>query len=195
MIDMFNNKKNFSIFLTLGLIILIIGINYYFLTNGYPKWKNNPNQQISQINNIDTINLNVYTNEDYGFEFKYPLVPTGCESCKINENSGGLIMSTVDLTIKDSGGLGFSDFIDKQIEDFIVGTKKEKLIGGKKGISVDYRFGGTSRFGSAVFVEGENNKIIIFSFSSGVFCCKPGADNIYESDFFDTMLSTFKFID
>jgi len=36
-------------------------------------------------------NWKTYRNEKYGFEFKYPSIPSGCENCKIQESEEGLL--------------------------------------------------------------------------------------------------------
>jgi len=64
----------------------------------------------------------------------------------------------------------------------------------KNGIAIDYRFGGTNRFGSIAFIE-KDDKVFVFSFTAGGFCCNPNVDRIYEMEVYDAMLSTFKFLE
>jgi len=144
--------------------------------------------------NCETANWKTYRNEKYGFEFKYPSIPSGCENCKIQESEEGFTVNRTDLSIDDLGELNLSEFVDKKMGEFEIERKEKILIGGKEGIKVDYRFGGMGRFGSVAFVE-KNKKVIIFEFTAGGFCCSPETDRIYESDVYEAMLSTFRFLE
>jgi len=135
----------------------------------------------------------VYRNEEHGFEFSYPPISPGCENCKTIESDTGFNVNTASLKVKDSGGLVFSEFVANEMSDFIVENKEEGLIDGKNTITVDYRFSGMNRLGTTTFLEGDDNKIFVFSFHAGAFCCDPAADIIYELEVHQAMLSTFKF--
>jgi len=139
-------------------------------------------------------NWKTYRNEKYGFEFKYLSIPSGCENCKIQESEEGFTVNRTNLSIDDLGKLNLSEFVNKKMGEFEIERKEKMLIGGKEGIKVDYRFGGMERFGSVAFVE-KNKKVIIFEFTAGGFCCSPETDRIYESDVYEAMLSTFRFLE
>jgi hypothetical protein len=177
--------------------------DYEIVLNGIIDGKSNIKHCSDTFNQIlstfkfigdETADWETYRNEEYGFEFKYPPIPLGCEQCKISENSDGFNVNTTNFGIKDSGGLNLSDFVNKEMEGFTIEKKEEMIIGGENGIAIDYRFGGTNRFGSTAFVE-KDNKVFVFSFTTGGFCCNPNSDKIYESEVYSAMLSTFRFLD
>ena len=135
-----------------------------------------------------------YRNEKYEFEFKYPAIPTGCENCTINETSESFSVNRTSLTIIDAEGLTLAEFVDEKTKEIQVTERKKVMISGEEGVSIEYRFGGSSRFGKATFVK-KNNNIFTFEFSAGVFCCGPKVDEIYELTVYEAMLSTFYFIE
>lgn len=152
------------------------------------------NKILSTFKFKETANWKTYRNEEYGFEFKYPPIPTGCENCKIQKSKAGFSVNRTFLSIDDLGELTLSEFVDKEIERFEVERKEKVLIGDKEGIRVDYRFGEMGRFRSAAFVK-RNKKVIIFEFTAGGFCCDSKVDRIYEMEVYDAMLSTFRFLE
>jgi len=161
----------------------------------------------------ETANWQTYRNEEYGFEFKYPPIPAGCENCKINENDEGFNVNRTFLSISDIGSLTLSEYVYKEfpkeleegpkyettdggqyLKETFVESRENLTIGGQESIKVDYRFGGMGRFGTATFVE-KDRKVFIFEFTAGGFCCDPKVDMIYEMEVYDAMLSTFRFLE
>lgn len=171
------------------LLLITVGtINYYLNSQN-----NNPKNE-EEVALDETTDWETYVNEELGIEFKYPPAPIGCESqCKENKGNNTFTIGRTEFSIKNSEGLSLPLFVDGCIKDFNVSSKENKIIGGKEGIIVNYRFGGMDRFGEAAFVENDN-KVYIFNFTAGAFCCTQG-DTIYESDVFNAMVSTFKFLD
>ena len=148
----------------------------------------------------ETANWQTYktVNDYFGYEFKYPSAPVGCtdECSVINPTFDfGFYMNEVSLSIYPSKGLSLSAFVDNWTRDLAIENKKDRIIGGENGIDVSYRFEYTNRYAEDVFVE-KDGYIFKFNFSGGEFCCSPTeSGGIYDADFFNAILSTFKFLD
>lgn len=188
-------NRAFSKILVLVILIIIAGGGIFaWQYFGAPKEEVKvPKEEAIPAN--ETANWKTHKNGKYGFEFKYPPIPSGCERCKVDEESDEHFwINRTELTIMDSGGSTLSEFVDEETREFTIEKRDNILIGGKEGISVDYRFGGMNRFGSAAFVEN-GGKVFVFQFTAGGFCCDPNVDRIYEMEVYSAILSTFKFLE
>lgn len=90
----------------------------------------------------------------------------------MKENEAGIqVGQRIELQLLDPGGLGLVDFASNLLlsKDWRVDSQTNQLIGGLEGINIEYRFGGTNRFGTISLVEF-NNRIFGFNFSAGDFC-------------------------
>jgi len=173
------------------------GNKLYFKTNdkgnkGEIEWVINVDGTgLKRIIEDETANWKTYRNEKYGFEFKYPKEFAEDERCRAieMENVIGIGMR-IFITIKDSGGLSLSEYVDKEIT-FDIESRKNITVGSREAISIEYRFGGLGRYGKVVYLL-KDDKIFNFSFTAGGEC--PSTD-ISELVVFDGILSTFRFLE
>ena len=152
----------------------------------------------------ETSGWKTYKDDYYGYEFKYPPAPAGCtDECSIVSPTYdyGFYMNTVSLKIENSDGLVLPAFVDRWVEYTTrdgystIESRKDKIIGGENSIYITYRFGGMNKYGEIAFIEKDNH-VFEFYFVAGEFCCSPTTSGgIYDADFFNAVLSTFKFVD
>ena len=161
----------------------------------------------------ETVYWQTYKSEEYGFEFKYPSVPSECQNCIINDqllSSRYFSVGRFLLKIEDLEELSLSAHVYKlfpkewesaQVEktgdgqylkETFVESREIINLGNEEAIKIEYRSGGSGRFGTAVFVE-RDRKVFSFGFTAGGFCC-VWQDKIYEEEIYHAMLSTFSFL-
>ena len=138
-----------------------------------------------------------YQNEMYGFSFEYPAIYEEMpykDSCGLQENSDGIrVGQRSELLFLDSGGLELAEYTNNLLQgkDWNVDSRESQLIDGLEAITVQYRFGGTNRFGSLTLVKDEQ-RIFAFSFSAGGFCEIPESPTLSEPNAYAHMLETFR---
>lgn len=192
---MFKFQRGIStlIGITIIIVVLILVIGGFFAYKkwGVPKIFNNKsttnNEQ--QTTQDETAGWKIYKNAEYGFEIKYP----GDTQCGqfIDNGNGDLNFGRIEIAVLDSGELNLSDFVDKYLslnsEKFnTIDSKTPTKIDAGNAITVNYRSGGTNRFGEATFLKNNTN-VYGIGFTAGSFNCD-------EPQIFSKMLSTFKFI-
>ncbi|MBI2953999.1 MAG: hypothetical protein HYY30_06780 [Chloroflexi bacterium] len=129
----------------------------------------------------------LFSSREHGFEFRYP------ESCRVAEldnsfNVGGRI----ELTILDAEGLELSEYVDRFAEnrarngDWMVESIRGEFLAGQAAMTVDYRFGGPKRFGTATFTL-RNGNVFIWSLTAGGFTCD-------EPNVYGPIVSSFRFV-
>ena len=99
------------------------------------------------------------------------------DSCGLKESSEGIHVGLrSELLFLDSGGLELAEYTNSLLQgkDWNIDSQENELINGLDAITVQYRFGGTNRFGSLTLVKDEQ-RIFAFSFSAGGFCEIPGS--------------------
>jgi len=162
----------------------------------------------------ETADWQNYRNNWYGFEFKYPPIPAGCENCIINFddfNDEIFSVGRLSLRVEDLEASNLSEYVynifprergevkveeadgSQYLKETFVESRKNITVGGQEAIKVDYRFGGTGRFGTTTFVK-RDDWVITFEFTTGGFCCDSSIDTIYEEEVYEAMLSTFSFL-
>jgi hypothetical protein len=67
---------------------------------------------------------------------------------------------------------------------------KNVTINGLEAVTVEYRFGGTNRFGAFTLIK-HNTRIFALNFSAGSFCDIPEAQ-VSEPEVYSHMLETFQ---
>ena len=86
-----------------------------------------------------------------------------------------------------------AEFTDKllQNQSLQVEIRKNTIIDGQEGVTVEYRFGGENRFGTFTVVKNAE-RIFLFGFSSGGFCELPGSP-VTEPEAYAHMIESFRF--
>lgn len=209
-------KTNIKYLLVVIILAAIVSGGVFYCYLNLPKYESLPikfPQKTEKKTEEETTDWKIYINEKYGFEFKYPPIPLGCEYCKIQESDEGFSVNRTFLTIEDLAGLTLSEYAYKEfpealeegpkyettnggqyLEETWIESRENITVGGKEAITINYRFGGMGRFGSTTFVKG-NEKVFIFDFTAGGFCCSPEVDRIYEIEVYEAMISTFRFLE
>jgi hypothetical protein len=152
--------------------------------------------------------FNIYTNEEYGFQFEYPAIldepeysncrPRETESTDHRFITNFRLGARIDLLIQEADNRDLATVVDDQLkefssgEDFNLSNRSASIIDGEKATTFDYRFGMSNRFGTATYIEHQNY-IYIFNLTAGAVC---RIDDLMLTDwsFYDIMLKTFKFI-
>ncbi len=127
----------------------------------------------------------LYRDESDGIEFSYPT------ACSVTQHDGSLTVGgRIDLAFTETGGLALRDYVARFIDErtrtsgWKVDSQQTVTLGTNKGVRVDYRFGGTNRFGSAVFIEGRG-RVYTWGLTAGSFTCNEPAA-------FDGIVSSFR---
>jgi hypothetical protein len=143
--------------------------------------------------------LATYRSDQFGFEFQY------ASECELTEQSGeapGLggsrvylsvtVGSRLELNVSDPGGLSLADYVEQTTDEMEAGgasiesASQAGLVGGVESMTVQYRFGGTNRYGEATFFE-RNGIVYDVGFTAGAFTCS-------EPQVYEEILSTFRFM-
>ncbi len=176
--------------------IWIIGILAVVLTGGFFAW------QYFEMQNEAT-GWKTYRNNEYGFEFKYPSVPAGCNKCKIqikNAKRGFgdeqtppfFDVNGTSVMLFGLVGIPPSEAADMITNGLVIERKKEIKIGDKNGIRVDFKHG------ILTIIEMNDQANILISLgnaaASGNPCCTVAGKN-YEIDVYEGILSTFRFLE
>jgi hypothetical protein len=142
-----------------------------------------------------TIQWATYRNDTYGFSFEYPAdydnPPYDCGPQE--DGSGGIVLGRrIFINIQEQTDATLEQIAD----DFItqvnsVEQRVDTTVGGEPALTMDYRFGGTRRFGTVTFLHHADRSWVM-NWTAGVFCDVPEG-KIFEGDVYVHMLETFKF--
>jgi hypothetical protein len=147
-----------------------------------------PSDQPAFMQQNQTTDWKTYTNNQYGFEIKYPRNGK-CEFLEVKKQEPDFTYGRIELVIENSQSLDLSHFVDefllKNTENWTIEKKENITVVDNQAIRIGYRFGGLNRYGEAVFIENNQN-IYLIGFTGGAFECS-------EPQIFDQMLSTLKF--
>jgi len=138
----------------------------------------------------------IYHNSQYGFTFEYPTVYDEAsykDSCGIKENNDGIHLGhRIDLLFLESNGLNLTEYANDLLQNkgWTLESLKNATINGLETVTVEYRFGGTNRFGTFTLIE-HNSRIFALNFSAGSFCDIPEA-KVSEPEVYSHILETFQ---
>lgn len=139
----------------------------------------------------------VYQSTDYGITFEYPAAyddPAYKDSCGLKENNDGIQLGhQINLQVLEPDDLSLSEYADNLIKKkgWTVESQNNGVIDGREAVTVNYRFGGTSRFGTFTLIE-KTPQIFALNFSAGSFCDIP-EKQIFEPAVYTHILETFHF--
>lgn len=128
----------------------------------------------------------LYRDESLGIEFSYP------GACSVSQSNGFFqIGGRIELVIAEARGLSLADYVTQFVDErtrtngWKVDSQQTATVGSNSAVRIDYRFGGTSRFGTAIFLEGQG-RVYAWGLTAGGFTCdEPAA--------FDGIVSSFRF--
>lgn len=140
------------------------------------------------------IEWTAYINDARGFSFEYPTVyDEPAYSCGPREDAGGGI--TVGNRIYISTQESMEVELDAIADNFVADVEQVERrvsthVSGEEALTVDYRFGGTGRFGTVTFMK-HADQLWSFNWTAGAFC-DPGG-KVFEGDAYSHLLETFQF--
>ncbi len=154
-------------------------------------------EKTTSTNDGEFTQWHTYGDGGLGFMFEYPAAydtDKQYENCSVKQSGNGLTIGSRSYIENDSDdGLTLRQFAQKKIEeykdaDWKIEQTTDTWVGDEKALSVDYRFGGVSRYGNITFVH-RGTYFYIFSFEAGAFACGD------EPSVYEHLLKTFKWVD
>jgi len=139
----------------------------------------------TQIPPTPDVSSNIYHSDTYGFSFAYPSAydEPQYQTCspRVIEKPDGAefyIGHQSFLNVQRMGNLDIQSYVDnlvaqKQAEvAWALESQNIRMAGGEEAVEVNYRFGGTNRFGTATFLN-HKGLLLTFNFYAGAFCDVP----------------------
>jgi hypothetical protein len=132
------------------------------------------------------------------FSFEYPSLydSEAYSACKITQESSANYLLYLrfgyrsELAVAKNDLQSLDSYVERWRQGMNVESEVSQTINGLKGISFDYRFGGTNRFGSSTFI-GQDDLIYIFNFTAGGTCDLAEID-LNEITIFKHAIDTFR---
>lgn len=139
-----------------------------------------------------------YQDHTFGFTMEYPAIydePPYGETCGLKASNEGIHLGRqLELRFLYSGGLSLEEYTSNLLagKDWRVEVRQYETVSSLPAITMQYRFGGTDRFGMITLVE-YNGLIYAFGFTEGDFCEIPG-NQLSEDVAFYRMTSSFRIL-
>lgn len=145
---------------------------------------------------------NIYENEQYGFSFEYPAAydagPCGFSFTEDENGLGIHFGNSSSLTVTPEIQVSLEEYVDSVIREFSsddtfqLERREAKDINGLPAETIDYRFGGPSRFGTAAFLIKDGH-LFAFNLTAPASCEIPGV-SVTEAAVYQHVIDTFKSI-
>lgn len=151
---------------------------------------------VSQTAMNSEIVWKTYRNEVYRFKFEYPEIYDELpyrDSCGLRENSDGIQLGhQIQLLFLDSGGLNLTEYTSNllQSKGWSVDSQQNGPINGVEATTIQYRSGGTNRFGTFTLIKPDDH-IFALNFTAGSFCDVPESQ-ASEPNVYSHMIETFR---
>ncbi|MEO8356047.1 MAG: hypothetical protein ABI621_09035, partial [Chloroflexota bacterium] len=139
-----------------------------------------------------------YQNNTFGFSMEYPArydeAPYN-DTCGIKVSNEGIRLGhQIEILFLAANGLSLEEYTSNLLrdKDWRMESQRYQTVSGLNAITVDYRFGGTNRFGTVTLVDYQG-LIVAFGFTPGNFCEIPGSQ-ITEPDAYSHIIESFRFL-
>jgi hypothetical protein len=139
-----------------------------------------------------------YQSKTYRFSFEYPAIYEMAPfktTCGLRDLGSSLTLGArIEIVMYPVGSISLEDFTRQLLstKDWMLENQDNGLLGGLSAININYRFGGTSRFGTITLVK-HDQVVVALGFTSGSFCADlPPEDD--EASTYQHILDTFQFV-
>ena len=135
-----------------------------------------------------------YQDNTFGFVMEYPAIydePPYTEACGLKPSNQGVRLGRqTEILFLPAQNLTLEEFAGSLVSEkgWSVESQEQTTVSGLPALTVEYRFGGTSRFGTFTLVDFQG-LIFAFGFSAGDFCDIPG--NVTEAEAYSHLIETF----
>jgi hypothetical protein len=148
-----------------------------------------------------------FEDEDLGVAFDYPTgyIEVGCAPERSASALGGsdlrvghrIVLHVEDSPTEDpqQASAAFLDHRNSVNTDatFVLVQETPSILGGQPAVRLEYRFGGTGRFGESTFAV-YNQRLYRLDFTAGDFCDLPET-GMFEGQVFERVVASLQFLD
>ncbi len=138
-----------------------------------------------------------YHNVAGGFSFEYPAVyddPANEATCGLYESPESIHFGhQIEVTLQDIAGLTLDDFTQNLVQNkgWTVDTQQHDPINGLEALTLQYRFGGTNRFGTLTLIQHAGS-VLSLNMTAGSFCEIPG-NPLTEPEAYTHLVQSLRF--
>lgn len=140
-----------------------------------------------------------YTSTELIYAFEYPAVyaePAYAGCTPRSDGAGGTLLGQRStLSLASAGGLAPGVFLDRVLEEkgFTQERREDTTVAGLPAVTIDYRFGGTNRFGALTAFE-RAGQMYVFNFTAGGTCDAPER-GVTEAAAYARLIESFRFLE